>query len=552
MNQPADPSTHHSLLQSRLSGVLLHPSSLPGKYGIGEIGPAAFEWIDLLQAARQGIWQVLPTGPTIAEDFHSPYSAVSAFAGNPLLISTDDLVSRGLLAPAELRAALRTTPPGANRARVDFRRVERFKQHILSLAAAHFSGAAADKKLTEFAQQQPWVAGFVAYAALREQNRCGREHWPREARCAHPDSIPSVEQILASSTLRKHLILQYLFFEQWGQLKQYANTHGIKLFGDLPIYVSGDSADVWAKPEYFRLNAETKAAELISGVPPDVFSATGQVWGHPVYNWEQLQQDNFSWWVERFRTLRACFDLVRVDHFRGFESFWAIPAGSKGAQGGSWLPCPGDALFERVQQELGELPFFVEDLGIITPEVHALRERFHLFGTRVVQFAFGGDPAHTTRSRHHPVNVPHTSVVYTGTHDNQPLAEWFGALPAANKRKVLGLLDCTKQDQVARSFVRLALSLPAQIVIVPLQDLLGLGKGSRMNLPGTASWTNWSWRIEKIPSKIGGWLAGLSEVFERNEGVQAPSRAPAGRAPSSQSARRGQKPAPRKQSVRKK
>lgn len=524
MNQAAAPSTHHSLLNARLSGVLLHPSSLPGKYGIGEIGPVAFEWVDFLRAARQSIWQVLPTGPTIAEDFHSPYSAVSAFAGNPLLISTDDLVSRGLLSQSELRSALRTAAPSPNRTRVDFRRVEKFKHQILAIAAAHFSGAAADKRLTEFARQQPWVTEYVAYAELREKNRAGREHWPLAVRCAQPDSVPALEQVLTTPSLRKHLTLQYLFFEQWGQLKQYANTHGIKLFGDLPIYVSGDSADVWAKPQYFRLNPETKGAALISGVPPDVFSATGQVWGHPVYNWEQLQKDNFSWWVERFRTLSGCFDLVRVDHFRGFESFWAIPAGSKGAQGGSWLPCPGDALFERVKQELGELPFFVEDLGIITPEVHALRERFHLFGTRVLQFAFGGDPTHTTRSRHHPVNVPHSSVVYTGTHDNQPIAEWFGALPAANKRKVLRLLDCTKQDQVARSFVRLALSLPAQIVIVPLQDLLGLGKGSRMNYPGVAAWKNWSWRFEKLPTNASSWLAELSEVFERNEGVETPGR----------------------------
>lgn len=511
------PQTHPAL-SARLSGVLLHPSSLPGGDGIGDIGGSAHEFVDFLQSAKQQVWQVLPMGPTSREEHHSPYASVSAFAGNPLLISLEALAREGLLGRRDLERHRRLVRRAGGDSRVDFQAVEAVKDPLLAIAARNFSGKRADADIERFVSERPWAATYAAYAALRERYRKPRERWPVQVRFC-PRRLPEGRKARAlEPEARKHLALQVLFARQWGALRSYARSRGVRLFGDLPIYVSSDSADVWANPELFEVDRRTGKPALVSGVPPDIFNSEGQLWNHPLYRWREMRRDRYRWWIDRFRELQRSFDIVRVDHFRGFESYWAVPGGARNAKGGSWRKAPGEELFAAVQKDLGHLPLFVEDLGIITPEVHALRERFSLMGTRVLQFAFSGDTAGTTRSRHHPINIPHHSVTYTATHDNAPVSEWYAGLPAANKAKVRGLLNDCAPSQVAGQFVRLAMSLPARICIVPLQDILGVGRGHRMNSPGTVSWDNWSWRFTKIPAGTARRMASLSGTFERNTG----------------------------------
>ena len=511
--------TNPALLTSRVSGILAHPSSLPGGYGIGDLGAASAEFVDFLADAKQSIWQVLPMGPTVPEEYHSPYASVSAFAGNPLLISLDTLVKDGLLGIGDIARQNRKTPCGRSSTKVDFRALTRFKLPLLHLAARNFAGSRADAAIERFSAENSWAANYAQYAALRERFKTTRQNWPRALRFKPVRLTGLLAEPLSSEELRTQLVMQLLFAKQWAALRLHAARKGVSLWGDLPIYVSNDSADVWAHPEYFEVDRKTGAPGLISGVPPDMFNSKGQLWGHPLYNWKALKHDRFRWWIERFRSLQHSFDIVRVDHFRGFESYWAVPGGSDNATGGTWMKCPGKELFSAVSKAFGSLPLFVEDLGIITPEVHALREHFGLMGTRVLQFSFSGDPANSSKSRHHPINTPHHAVTYTGTHDNPPVAEWFASLPAANKAKIRGLLNDCKPGDVPLQFVRLAMSLPARIAIVPMQDVLGAGKGHRMNVPGTVSWNNWAWRFTSVPKKTATRLAHLSEVFERNQKI---------------------------------
>lgn len=511
------PSPSKTILGERSSGILVHPSSLPGGLGIGDLGASAHEFVDFLHDAKQRVWQVLPIGPTIEEDFHSPYSTISAFAGNPLLISLEALVKDGLLERSAIAKQLRATPLSKDPTRVDFKNLSKFKNPLLVQAARNFSGKRAHTVVERFTRAHPWVVEYAEYAALRAHFGGPRATWPRELRVRPADRARALCAYVSAEDIRAQVIIQLLFFKQWEKLRTYASSKGVRLFGDLPIYVSNDSADVWGSPEFFEVDRKTGKPTLVSGVPPDVFNSNGQLWGHPLYNWKQLQKDGFRWWIERFRMAQQCFDIVRVDHFRGFESYWTVPGNSKTAKNGEWLPCPGAAMFRAVERSLGDLPIFVEDLGIITPPVHALRERFELMGTRVLQFAFGGDVKNTTKSRHHPINTPHNSVVYTATHDNAPVGEWFADLPKINKQKMLGLLNDCSADEVPQQFVRLAMSLPARLCILLMQDVLGLCKGHRMNYPGVASWKNWSWRFQGIPRDVAGRLAHLSDAYERGQ-----------------------------------
>ena len=507
-------------LARRTSGILLHPTSLPGGHGVGDLGAGSRRLVDFLHAAKQSIWQMLPTGPTTREEADSPYSSFSAFAGNPLLISLDDLAKEGLLSKRDISQAVKGI--SFNKDRVDFALAHKVKSPLLHRAAAAFKGARVEKLLAQFIQQHTWVTPFAQFAALRAHFGTPREQWPTELRYS-PKNAPKARAAAAQKTLntlteeiRAEIVIQYLFFKQWGALRDYALSKGVHLLGDLPIYISSDSADVWSYPEYFALDKESGAPELVSGVPPDLFNSNGQLWGHPIYNWRAIQKSDFVWWKERFTTLAAMFDIVRVDHFRGFESFWAVPLPAKNAKGGSWQPCPGKELFTSVRNHLGDLPIFIEDLGIITPEVHALREHFNFMGTRVLQFAFSGDPAGSTKSRHHTVNIPKNSIVYTGTHDNPPTAQWYGELPEKNRRKVCGLLNDCKPSEVSHQFIRLAMSSSANLCIFTMQDVLNGGKATRMNLPGTVSNRNWTWRLTELPSSAAETLAYFSEIFERN------------------------------------
>jgi 4-alpha-glucanotransferase len=509
------PTATQKLLQSRLSGILVHPSSLPGGYGIGDLGSSSHEFVDFLSSAKQSIWQVLPLGPTSLEEFHSPYATVSAFAGNPLLISLDSLIAEGLLERGALKRQLAIYPINRDRRRVNLKELPNFMAPLLLQAVRNFSGVKAEREIESFINSNPWANDYSEYAALRTHFRRPRFKWPREFRLKTPQTKRALKSSTTEADIRAQIVIQLLFFKQWNKLRRYANSRGVRLFGDLPIYVSNDSADVWANPRYFELDRQSGAPTLLSGVPPDLFNSNGQLWGHPLYNWSNIKKDRFSWWIKRFRAAQESFDLVRLDHFRGFESYWAVPGDAKIAKHGRWLPCPGRELFSAVQNDLGELPIFVEDLGVITEPVDALRESFGLMGTRVLQFAFSGDPQKSAENRDHPINIPQKSVVFTGTHDNAPSLEWFSELPRANKLKLRGVLnDCSSRD-VARNFTRLALASPAKFCILPMQDVLEVGKGNRMNYPGLADWKNWSWRFEKISSHTAKRLAHLTDVYER-------------------------------------
>lgn len=514
------PAKQSDFLARRTSGVLLHPTSLPGGHGVGDLGAGSRDLVDFLHAAKQSIWQMLPTGPTTREDSDSPYSSFSAFAGNPLLVSLDDLAEAGCLSKKEISNSIKGISFGETR--VDFALAHKIKYPLLKKAAAAFRGSREEKLLAEFIRNNAWVTPFAQFSALRAHFGTPRENWPTELRYS-PAKASKARAALAHKVLsqlqeeiRSEIVIQYFFFAQWEALRAYALKKGVHLLGDLPIYVSSDSADVWSYPEYFALDKESGAPKMVSGVPPDLFNSNGQLWGHPIYNWDAIKKSQFAWWKERFRTLAAMFDIVRVDHFRGFESFWAVPLPATNAKGGSWQPCPGKELFTAVGDDLGDLPIFIEDLGIITPEVHALREHFNFMGTRVLQFAFSGDPSGSTKSRHHIVNIPKNSIVYTGTHDNPPTAQWYAELPKENQRKVRGLLnDCTAKE-VALQFIRLAMSSSANVCIFTMQDIMNGGKATRMNLPGTVSNKNWTWRLSELPHNAVEPLAYFSEIFERN------------------------------------
>jgi 4-alpha-glucanotransferase len=486
----------------RSSGILLHPTSLDSLYGIGDLGPAAYRFLDFLESAGQTLWQVLPLGPTGYGD--SPYQCFSAFAGNPLLISLDNLKEQGLLSEADLENA--QMEPGAL---VDYPRVTERKMAALRKAAGAFGGSGDFEKFQE--RQKHWLGDFARFMALKEQ--FGMAAWP---------SWPAGEHEADATRVRVHTFLQFAFFEQWCALKDEANRRGIRLMGDIPIYASGDSSDVWAQPGLWKLQADGQPS-LMAGVPPDYFSATGQLWGNPIYDWEAHAAQGYAWWIARFRATFEMFDLVRVDHFRGFQAYFQVPFGEPTAVNGEWVKGPGAELFEALQKALGRLPIVAENLGVITPEVEAIREQFGFPGMSILQFAFGKDPQAPTFRPH---NYPREVVAYTGTHDNDTTMGWWtsetgvdstrSAEDIAEEREFARAYLDTDGREMNWAFIRALMASVADTVVFPVQDLLGLGKEARMNTPATLG-GNWRWRLlpGQLAPEIAGRLWKYADCYER-------------------------------------
>ena len=481
----------------RKSGILLHITSLPGPYGIGDLGADAYRFADFLRETGQHLWQILPLGPTGYGN--SPYQSLSVFAGNPLFISLEKLKEEGLLEEAEIKN-IPDFPPS----KINYEAVSSFKSDLFAKAFQRFENNTPSEKskFEEFyLNNADWLDDYALFMALKQEYNSKAWHeWPLEIRKRKPEAILQFRRELGGE-IRFQQFLQYQFFKQWAAIKKYCNDNEIKIIGDLPIFVAMDSAEVWSHPEYFELDANYQPS-VVAGVPPDYFSTTGQLWGNPLYRWDELKKNNYRWWVERVCSMLKTVDLIRLDHFRGFEKYFAIPAGEKTAENGEWQPGPSIEFFEILKSELGALPFIAEDLGIITPEVEALRDKLGLPGMRVLQFAFDGDPKTNIHLPH--LHIPNC-VVYTGTHDNTTTQGWFHGedvsettqTAAERKRETERALEYTGSDgrAIHRDFIRLAMMSVADTAIIPLQDILGLGNEARMNTPAVNK-SNWTWRFE--------------------------------------------------------
>jgi 4-alpha-glucanotransferase len=470
----------------RASGLLLHITSLPSPYGIGDVGPIALKWVDHLHEAGQSWWQALPLGPTGYGN--SPYQSLSSFAGNGLLISPDWLVEDGLLRASDC------APPSFAESAVDYGRVIPFKHRLFETAWSNFSAGACPALKTAFEQfcrdQAHWLEDYALFRVLKVRYRSAYYlEWPAELIQRVPAVLLQARRDLASQ-IDQVRFGQFLLSRQGERVKNEARAKGVRLIGDLPFFVSPDSSDVWANPELFLLD-ERQRPLSVAGVPPDYFSSQGQLWGNPLYNWDALRQTGYRWWIDRIRALLAHVDVIRLDHFRGFAAAWHVPAGATTAQSGRWVPGPGADFFSAVKRELGALPFIAEDLGLITPDVSALRDRFHVPGTRVLQFAFDGH----SDNPYLPHNYVPNTVVYTGTHDNPTSRGWYEELPPYQRQNLWRYLNSPEGEssQVAWELMRLAWSSAAALAMAPLQDLLNLGAEARMNVPGGAE-GNWTWR----------------------------------------------------------
>jgi 4-alpha-glucanotransferase len=492
--------------RDRKCGILLHPTSLPGPGGIGSLGREARRFVDFLHDAGQSLWQVLPLGQTSYGN--SPYMCYSAFAGNPLLIDLEQLVAEGDLKRTDLRDDLPAD-------RVDYRQVEEYRSGALSAAASAFFAGGTSARMEEFwhfCDTTPWLHDFALFMALKNRYRDTAKDWT-----AWPAELSGREAVAVEAASREfgpaigeQKYRQWQFFRQWREIRDYANQRGIGVFGDIPIFVAYDSADVWANPHLFHLDEKGRPS-VVAGVPPDYFSKNGQLWGNPLYDWEEMARHGFGWWIERVRASLNLYDLVRIDHFRGFSAYWEVRAGEKTARNGRWMIGPGDALFEALQVALGGLPLVAEDLGVITPDVEALRDRFAFPGMKILQFAFGSGPGNPYLPHNHVCN----SVVYTGTHDNDTTAGWFSSLSAREKKNVLRYLGSSGED-IVWDLNRTAIASVADTAILPLQDVLGLSSDSRMNFPGTTG-GNWSWRFRagELTGKLAKKLREMTEMYGR-------------------------------------
>jgi 4-alpha-glucanotransferase len=491
----------------RASGILLHPTSLPSRGGIGDFGPSAYAFADFLASAKQGLWQVLPLGPLGFGD--SPYSSTSAFAGNPLLISLERLADRGWLDRAQVDAAVGGGEP------VDYPSVFRKKLPLLFAAARNFVRSAAPNARSRFEnfcrENQFWLDDFVLFDGLRARFKLEAwNRWPHELTHRDPAAIEKARVEMVDE-LEVRRAVQFFFFEQWRALRTYCAQHYIRVVGDIAIFVNFDSADVWTHPELFRLNSELDP-EVVAGVPPDFFSKDGQRWGHPLYRWDVMKENGYKWWIDRMRWVTQNFDYIRLDHFRGFSQFWEIPADEPTAIHGRWVDGPKDDLFVNLREALGGLPFFAEDLGYITPDVHALRERLKIPGMAVLQFGFGDVGAHS--------HLPHTftieKVVYTGTHDNDTLFGWWASGATEYERQQVTTYLGRCEDGVNWAMIRAASDSVASLSVVPMQDVLGLGSDARMNVPSREA-GNWRWRFDAalLRSELAEKLAAVAEVSDR-------------------------------------
>jgi 4-alpha-glucanotransferase len=481
----------------RASGILLHPTSLPGRFGIGDLGVEAYRFADFLVASGQSLWQVLPLGPTGYGD--SPYACYSAFAGNTLLISPERLCEEGLLAKNDLDEI-----PSLPTEQVDFEQVHQSKDIILDKAFARYQRAT-DTELRSafetFAEQNAsWLDDYALFRALKSAHGGVAWHaWERSLVRREPAALARAGEELHDQ-VEAHKFFQFLFFRQWFALKAYCNERGVKLIGDVPIFVAQDSADVWTNPDQFKLDQDGRPI-VVAGVPPDYFSATGQFWGNPLYNWERMLADGFRWWIERVRATLQTVDIARIDHFRGFAACWEIPGGDKTAERGRWVEAPGRELFTAIRSALGEIPIIAEDLGVITPDVEKLRDDFGFPGMRILQFAFSSDTKNVDLPHSYHGNV----VVYTGTHDNDTTVGWFNSVAGAGSTRTEAQISAernfcleylnTDGHEIHWDFIRAVLASVADTAIVPLQDLLGLGTEARMNLPNSTK-GNWTWRFQ--------------------------------------------------------
>jgi len=500
--------------KKRLSGILLHPTSLPGPYGIGDLGPEAYKFADFLLAAGQSLWQVLPLGPTGYGD--SPYACYSAFAGNTLLVSPDQLIKEGLLDEAP------TSTGSPNK--IDFGEAHTLKDQILRRAYERYTkttDTALRSAFETFAQQHAhWLEDYALFRALKDAHGgVAWNDWEPALTRRTPSALERAREELRKS-VEAQMFYQFLFFRQWFALKRYCNDRGISIVGDLPIFVAQDSADVWTNPEQFKLDKDGKPL-VVAGVPPDYFSSTGQLWGNPLYNWDRMLDDGFKWWIERVRATFTVVDIARVDHFRGFAACWEIPGGDKTAERGQWVEAPGRELFTAIRKTLGELPIIAEDLGVITPDVVALRDDFGFPGMRILQFGFGSDSKNLDLPHNYVPNV----VAYTGTHDNDTTVGWFNSVAGAGSTRTAEQIErerkfCmdylnTDGKEIHWDLIRGVLASVANTAVVPLQDLLGLGTEARMNLPNSTE-GNWAWRVNTLTTDLAVRLNDLSKLYGRN------------------------------------
>lgn len=501
----------------RASGILLHPTSLPSRFGIGDLGPEAYRFVDFLADAGQRIWQVLPLGPTGYGD--SPYQLFSAFAGNPLLISLDRLAEEGLISNDELARM-----PAFPADHVDYGSVIRSKMLLLRNAYERFEDEGRRRDFEAFRNENAaWLDDYALFMALKlaHGGEAVWSRWQPEIVRREPEALERWKRELAEE-IEALAFAQFLFFRQWQELHDYARKRDIQIMGDLPIYVAHDSADVWAHPDLFQLDAKGDPA-VMSGVPPDYFSATGQLWGNPIYRWDNMAESGFRWWIDRVRAALDLVDIVRVDHFRGLEAYWEVPAGETTARKGRWVKGPGPALFEALEAALGELPIVAENLGVITPEVEAIRTQFGFPGMAILQFAFGKDPQAPDFKPH---NYPRDRVAYTGTHDNDTTVGWWTSEGASDSTRTEE--DIRKEREFTRKylatdgreincvFIRTLMASVANTVLFPLQDVLGLGSEARMNTPAVPS-GNWRWRYraEMLTDEIAERLKELVTTYDR-------------------------------------
>jgi 4-alpha-glucanotransferase len=502
------------LALSRSSGILIHITSLPGPYGVGDMGPEARKFADFLRRTGQSYWQLLPLNPTGEATGHSPYSSISSFAGNTLLISVDDLVDEDLLKKADVLPFRKSSLPKA-----DFSSALKMTSVLHHKAFENYRANASNKEKRSFSafceRENKWLDHFALYVTIKDQFKgLPWYKWPSDLKDREPSALRKFGKS-HTGEIEKTKWLQYIFFLQWSRLRTYCNAAGISLFGDLPFYVSYDSADVWSNRDIFSIN-KAGQMELVAGVPPDYFNADGQLWGMPVFRWDVLKRMKYSWWLQRIRKNTELFDLLRLDHFRAFAEYWAVPASQKTARNGTWKKGPGADLFKAIKKSLGDLPFVAEDLGDIDESVHQLRTDFLLPGMKVLQFAFGEN---FPRSEYLPHNHEKDFVVYTGTHDNNTTRGWWridaGKTERANLMEYAQVKD--PKATVNRTLIRLAFASVSRMAITPMQDILGLDEKSRMNAPATTE-KNWLWRMKAgmITPSVERWLRGITCLFERH------------------------------------
>lgn len=492
----------------RSSGIILHPTSLPGKYGMGDIGPNAYKFVDFLVETKQKLWQVLPLGPTGYGD--SPYQCFSTFAGNPILISIEKLVEEGLLDKKEA-----DPKEPFDDEKVDYGRVINYKNAVFRKAFDNFESnkknGAETAKFESFCERHSkWLDDYSLFMSLKGKFH-GRPwiEWDHDIKLKQNDAVARYKHELATE-IKFQKFLQYVFFKQWYELKAYANSNGVKIIGDIPIYVAFDSSDAWSSPSTFQFDSEMTPIN-VAGVPPDYFSKTGQLWGNPLYNWQALKDTGFKWWIDRIRSVEELVDIIRIDHFRGFAGYWAVPYGDKTAMNGKWEKGPGEDLFFAIKDAMGDLPILAEDLGFLTEDVHELRDKFNFPSMKILQFGFD--------SKEGSPYVPHlftpNSVVYTGTHDNDTIVGWYDKAPAEDKKYVKEYMN-TDGKEIAWDFIRFAWASVAVFSIAPLQDILSLGSEARLNTPSVAS-GNWQWRFkwDQITPQIKEKLKKFTKLYGR-------------------------------------